>query len=233
MEETEDSSNRLHQGRHRQPGTTPIPPQLSGLIIRLANAASGYNDAVRIENEVAALAVARAALEKEGSTNLEHLIPRVFGWGSAADGQQGWIVQERMRGRPLLGEFDGLSAASKERLLGQMAEILGCFQRHELPAMIEGYGGLGFGLEGELVSAPLSILDDGPFASYEALVKATVVSKLNKADADPRIRGWRPNGVRERIDNFLAKGLHSAMAGLGPFKKCLVHADYCECLLSQ
>ena len=71
----------------RQPGTHDVPHGLSVFVIRLANPVSGCNDTVRVENEVAALSLARDALGSE----LSHLVHRVFGWGSAKD-RQGWIL---------------------------------------------------------------------------------------------------------------------------------------------
>ncbi|MCJ1378392.1 hypothetical protein MMC17_001490 [Xylographa soralifera] len=81
------------------------------------------------------------------------------------------------------------------------------------------YGGLGFGPLGEYVSAPISILDAGPFSTYEDLVKATVQSKLVQADTDSQVEGWRANGVRARLDKFIEEGFHAVMENMGSFPK--------------
>ena len=86
-----------HNQAQRQPGTHTIPPGLDAFIIRLPNPISGYNDKIRVQNEVAALSVARDALQAK----FPGFVPRVFGWGSAKHGR-GWILQEHMAGRPLL-----------------------------------------------------------------------------------------------------------------------------------
>lgn len=215
--EATDARNRAQW----QPGTHAIPPGLGKFIIRLPNPISGYNDKTRVENEVASLSLARNALQAK----FPGLIPRVFGWGSARDGQ-GWILQEFMTGSPLLDDFGQMSDVDKASILRQMADVLSNFQMIELPATIRDYGGLGFGSSGEYVSAPMSIMDAGPFPAYEDLVRATILSKLTKADTDLHVEGWRPNGVRARLDKFIAEGLHVVMENMRGFPKALVHADF-------
>ena len=208
----------------RQPGTNEIPRGLDKFIIRLPNPISGYNDKTRVENEVASLSIAHDALQAK----FPGFIPRVFGWRSARDGQ-GWILQEYMAGSPLLDDFGQMSDVDKACILRQMADVLSSLQLIELPPSVRDYGGLGFGSSGEYVSAPLSIMDAGPFPTYGELVKATVQSKLNKADTDPQVDGWRANGVRTRLEKFLVEGLHVAMKSMGSFPKALVHADFSMC----
>ncbi|KAL9102564.1 MAG: hypothetical protein Q9163_002314 [Psora crenata] len=210
-----------HNRARRQPGTHEIPPGLDLFILRLPNPTSGYNNKIRVENEVAALSIARDALQAK----FPGFIPRVFGWGSAKY-DQGWILQEHMAGCPLLDHFGQMSDEDKAFMLGQMAEVLTILQQYQLPATIRGYGGLDFGPSGECISGPLSILDAGPFTTYEGLVKAAIQSKLAKADTDPQVEGWRANGVRARLDAFIAEGLHVAMENMGTFPKVLVHADF-------
>lgn len=123
------------------PGTQEIPCGLSTFVIRLTNPAAGYDDKVRVENEVAALAVDRDALR----TKLPHLVPRVFGWCSASNGQ-GWIVEEGMPGTLLLEEFDCMSDKDKDTILGQMAAILSAFNDFHFP--------IPFGNTEALTSAP-------------------------------------------------------------------------------
>ncbi|KAL8839661.1 MAG: hypothetical protein Q9170_001667 [Blastenia crenularia] len=133
-----------------------------------------------------------------------------------------------MAGSPLLDDFDQMSDEDKGFILRQMAAVLTILQQYQIPSTIQGYGGLGFGPSGEYVSAPLSIMDAGPFTTYEGLVKATIQSKLAKADMDPQVEGWRANGLRVRLDRFIAEGLHVAMENMGAFPKVLVHADFNE-----
>ena len=210
-----------HSQAQRQPGTHSIPPGLDTFIIRLPNPISGYNDKIRVQNEVAALSIARDALQAK----FPDFVPRVYGWGSARNGH-GWILQEHMAGKPLLDDFHQMSDDDKAFMLGQMADVLTILQRYQLPTTIKDYEGLDFGPSGEYVSAPMSILNAGPFTTYAGLVKATIQSKLAKADTDPQVQGWRANGVRARLDKFIAEGFHVAMENMGNFPKVLVHADF-------
>ena len=213
--------SHLASPAQRQPGTHPIPPGIDTFIIRLPNPVSGYNDSIRVENEVAALSLAREALQAK----FPALVPRVFGWGSGQLGQ-GWILEEHMAGSPLLDDFGEMTDEDKANILGQMADVLVTLQRYQLPSTVRDFGGLGFGPSGEYNSAPISILNAGPFATYGDLVKATIQSKLVKADSDPQVQGWQANGIRARLDKFIADGLHSALDDLGNFPKVLVHADF-------
>lgn len=215
------ASGAQNQAR-RQPGTHTTPPGLDTFIIRLPNPVCGFNDKIRVENEVAALSIARDALQAK----FPGFIPRVFGWGSARHGQ-GWILQEHMAGSPLLDDFRRMNDEDKASILRQMADVLTILQRHQLPATIRDYGGLDIGPSGEYVSAPISILDAGPFTTYVDLVRATSQSKLAEADTNPQVEGWGANGVRARLDKFIAEGLHVAMENMGNFPKVLVHADFC------
>ena len=157
----------------RQPGTYAVPAGLDNFILRLPNPTSGYNDRTRVENEVAALALARSGLQ----ARYPGLIPRVFGWESARNGQ-GWMLQEYMHGSPLLDDFNQMSDDDRAIILNQMADILTILQQHKLPATIRQYGGLDFGPLGEYVSDPMSIFCSGPFKTYEEFVRATIESKL-------------------------------------------------------
>ena len=99
-------------------------------------------------------------------------------------------------------------------------------KRHQLPDTIQGFGGLGFRPSGEYISAPMSIFAAGPLSPYEDFVKATISSKLTKADNDAQVGGWRANGVRARLDKFLSDGFHTVMRRMGNHPKALVHADF-------
>ena len=213
-----------HNRAQQPPGTHIIPQGLDTFILRLPNPTSGYNNEIRVENEVAALSIARDAL----NAKFPGLVPRVFDWESARHGQ-GWILQEYMAGCPLLADFGHMSDEVKACILGQMADVLTTLQQYELPATVRDFGGLDFGPSGEYISGPLSILHAGPFTKYGDLVKATVQSKLTKADADSQVEGWRANGIRFRLDKFIAEGFYGIMKEMGAFPKVLVHADFSKC----
>ena len=110
-----------------------------------------------------------------------------------------------------------------------MAGVLACFQRYKLPDSIQEYGGVCFDNAGRYYSAPLGVMDDGPFSTYEAFVRGAIRSKLRQADQDPQVDGWRDNRLRGRLDHFLTSGLrHAVKDSVGKLDKVLVHADLCK-----
>lgn len=211
--------------RAKQPGCQTIPVDEETFICRVPNPLSGYNDKVRVQNEVAALSLAREALQP---SLLSHLVPRVYGWASAENGRNGWILQQYMSGSGPLAEFSSWSEEDKANILDQMADVLACLQRFQLPSTIDRYGGVGFDAEGNYVNTALSMYDAGPFETYPELLRATITSKLIKADGDSRVRGWRDNGIRARLDEFLNRGLPTLLQGVASLDKVLVHADFCK-----
>jgi hypothetical protein len=212
--------------QHTQPGTSALPKDTSAIVFRMANPASGYNDRTRIENEVAALSLAREALQP----TLSRLIPEVYGWASAKNGQ-GWIVQQLMPGESLTESFGLLSVDDKTSVLGQIADVLACLQRYELPISINAFGGVGFDESGRYCSTEMSVEKAGPFMKYEDLLRARITTKLEKANGDPWVRGWRENGVRARLDKFVTHGLAATLPENINTKKVLVHADLSKCFL--
>lgn len=131
-----------------------------------------------------------------------------------------------MPGSRLLEDFDNMSHANKATILEQMAKILAALQNCKLPPTVREFGGLQFGPSGDLISAPLSIMESGPFATYTDLVRATIESKLVKSDRNSTIQGWRANEIRARLDRFTKEGVDQIMAKLGIWPKVLVHADF-------
>ncbi|PNS20973.1 Acyl-CoA dehydrogenase family member 10 [Sphaceloma murrayae] len=219
---TREASHGLAPIPSELPGTQPIPGDHHEFVIRLPNPLSGYNDEVRVENEIASLQLARNALEPE----LPNLVPHVFGWASAKDGQQGWIMQEFKQGKALLEDFEGMDDEKRAAILGQMADILMALQKYRLPKSIREYGGIAFNTAGDIVSAPMSIHQAGPFRSYNDLVLATIRTKLLKADSEARLQGWHGQGIRARLHDFLEERFGFAMSLVTTLDKTLVHGDF-------
>lgn len=212
--------------RRVAPGTSPIPPGNSTFLIRLSNAASGLNQANRVENEVAAMDLARQALRP---INLAHVIPDVYGWAPAANGAQGWILMEYKSGINLLSKeitISSLRDDKKHTILSQMAEILGAFQRLLLPESITKFGGLTFNGQGEIVSAEMTIVSGGPFATYEEMQKAFWQSEISEADRNPLINGWKDTDLRSRLDRFADEEIPRIISEYpASERKVLVHGD--------
>ena len=187
-------------------------------VFRLSNAAAGLNDVNRVENEVATMSLFRDAMSHIST----HIVPEVYGWGSAANGQ-GWILQEHMTGKSLT--FKSMRMQDKRKIILQIAEIFEALQRYRLPDTVKEYGGLRFDEHGVIVSAPMTLIDGGPFQSYEALYSEIINSQLILAEQSTILQGWQPNGVRRRLDQFLKEGLHQIMPQGESNTKVLVHGD--------
>lgn len=157
------------------------------------------------------------------------LIPEVYGWGSAAK-DQGWILHQYMPGKKLDFVMRTLELEDKKPILRQLAEIIKALQDYELPNTIQGYGGLTFDTLGNIISAQLTLLRGGPYPTYEAYYKGLLQAHLEQADNNAVILGWELNGVRKRLDRFLAEQIDKIIQDCGPNKKTLVHGDFSEYL---
>jgi hypothetical protein len=95
-----------------KPGTVTLPAEEADVVVRISN------PEVRIQNEVAAMALMRQALVND----YDSLVPAVFGWAPSSNGC-GWIVQQYMRGTPLDKGFEALDDESLRRGSSQIAKI--------------------------------------------------------------------------------------------------------------
>lgn len=218
------SPTELGSASQRQPGTLPLPVGVSSLVIRLPNAATGLNNFNRVQNVVAAISLMREALKDFSPL----LVPAVYGWASADQGQ-GWILQEYMPGSLQDEALETMTLQDQIFILGQMAEVLGALQRFELPCTIKEYGGLNFDESGHIVSAEMTILHAGPFRKHAMLYTEMLRSQLLAADKNVVLKGWRPSGVRERLDHFIAQGIDRIIQSIDPERKVLVHGDFSTC----
>ena len=164
----------------------------------------------RVQNEVAILAMASAALR-----HIEpNVVPRIFGWGGASHEKPGWILQELMPGVPLDEVFGDMSLDQKRGILAQMAAMLKALQDYPLPESIKGWGGVTFDDSGVIVSAAMTTVGSGPWSSLQDSYLGRLKVALAKADKNPHLRGWHANGVRERIDAFIERGLPAQFSDL-------------------
>jgi hypothetical protein len=193
--------------------------------MRLANPdAEDMNKTNRVENEVAIISLASRALDHHKPS----IVPSVYGWGSAAaPSSQGWILQQMMPGSPV--DLDKLDTEHQKVVLSQMAGILSALQKAQLPASVTGFGGLTIDARGQIVSAPMTTVDAGPWPSYQDSFTARFQIALEKADASPYIKGWQANGVRTRIEAFIRLGLSKQFQALNAKgDKCIIHGDFGE-----
>lgn len=182
------------------------------------------NQKTRVENEVAIISLAASAL----SSFEPHVVPSVYGWGSAATpSSQGWILQELMPGTPVDESFESMHLDRKKNILAQMAKFLKALQDFRLPESITEYGGVTFDDSGRIVSTSMTSVGSGPWPSYEAHFRDRLQLALQNADANPYIRGWHANGVRQRLDAFLKSGVPEQFESLeSKHDKAIVHADF-------
>lgn len=219
------TTNQASKYEPQQPGCVPIPNGTKELIFRLTNPnAEGMNQTTRVENEVATIALASDAL----AGFVPHVVPSVYAWGSAAiKSSQGWIIQELMPGAPVDESFDAMDLQQKCRIFAQMAQLLKSLQAYKLPNSITGFGGVTFDDAGHIISAAMTSVGAGPWPSYEASFKGRLEVALRKADENPYIKGWRANGVRERLDAFVERGIPAQFETLcSKDDRVIVHADF-------
>lgn len=216
-----------------QPGTIPLPAHTTSFIIRLANAdpRTGINNTNRIESEVAFMMLVREAL---ASSKYRHIIPDVYAWAPTSSGPsgQGFSMQEYKWGTIPYRGFDKLSLEDKSVVFGQMADILALLQKFEVPGTVEKFGGLKFDGEGRIISAQMSLYKGEPTTSYKDFMTAIFRVKLQEADENPVIQGWRGNGVRARIEQFINVRLGEILKGYEGVRKSLVHSDFSKFSLS-
>ncbi|SMQ51036.1 unnamed protein product [Zymoseptoria tritici ST99CH_3D7] len=217
-------------------GFEPIPKGTSKLIMRLTNSsAMGIDPTYRVENEVAAMHLASAAL-----SSLQHgrkVVPSVYGWASAAGGgsngseSQGWTLQEALPGIELDAALPQLTLEQKAGIMAQLAEIIGALQKYNLPSTVTGFGGLSIVSSGPttadtIVSGPSPLESAGPWDSYEAFFRQLLSKALASTDTNPHIDGWRGTELRAGLDIFLQDGIAALFRKLlSRDSRVLTHAD--------
>jgi hypothetical protein len=214
-----DDGSALQGRKKRQSCTVPLPADVPpAIIVRLSNSkAMDMNNANRVENEVAAMHLARKAVNRlssgssSSSSDLAGIIPAVYAWkttadpSGVADHQFGWTVMEYMPGVPLDEQFKTFSHEDKSRVVDQVARVLAALQAIEFPAGVDLYGGLTIdeGCTGIVRSGQSPLLVGGPFGDYAAFSAAKLRAQLEQADGSEAVKGWHEGGLRERIDRFV------------------------------
>ena len=194
--------------------------------MRISNPKANLNEAVRVQNEVAAMCLMRQAL----STYQDRLIPNVYAWRPSTDGY-GFILQEYMPGAQLDKEMDSLDRAPQQDILRQVADVVKLIQSFPLPDSVEGYGGLAFNESGEIVSGPTTIPCGGPFSEFHEMYVQMLRRQLIESDTSERIAGWRRNGLRDRLEHFATDGLANRVAENAVPRQTLVHGDLGQSLV--
>ncbi|KAF2763253.1 hypothetical protein EJ05DRAFT_506868 [Pseudovirgaria hyperparasitica] len=223
-EPTSSDQGRKYGVSHR-PGCVSIPDGTKNLIVRLANPnAEGMHHETRIENEVAIISLAASALRDFQP----HVVPSIYAWGSAAAKSSfGWTIQELMPGTSLDELFPSMELPQKREVFAQMARLLKGLQDYQLPETITAFGGVTFDKDGKIVSAVMPTVGKGPWPSYEASFRGRIEEEFREVDENPHVQGWRGEGIRDRLDAFVERGLSAQFESLETKQdKSIVHADF-------
>jgi len=182
------------------------------------------NNAVRVENEVAAITLMRYAL----SSHESGLVPEVYGWNTAAEGR-GWIIEERMHGQALHKIFPIMSFEHQEEILQQIARVFKAIQSYELPNTITGYGGLTFGAKGEVISGATTIWFGGPSDTFKYIYAQIFEKQLEFAETTKLVNGCKENpSLRQRLRTFQCRCLEKVLKNFSVTRRTLVHGDLGE-----
>ncbi|KAI2818756.1 hypothetical protein CBS147343_9265 [Aspergillus niger] len=161
LSEPASSSSFHNPNEPLTPCTTSPPDGTLTYILRMSNPlAMGINPhASRIENEVAAMSLARQGLESYGP-GLGSLIPKIYTFCSKPSHPDDlpWVLMEYKSGVPLDEFFSYQSDTIKESIIEQVADILSGLRSCPLPPGIT-YGGLGLSTDGSIIIPNLSDSD--------------------------------------------------------------------------
>ncbi|KAK6812429.1 hypothetical protein RU639_011900 [Aspergillus parasiticus] len=163
-----DLSEPTREAYHgsRKPGTVAMPENTGRLMIRFFKPFDTYNEGVRVENKVAAMTVARLAL---ADSALHTIIPQVYGWNSGKNEPSGqaWVLEEYVPGKNLGDDFPTLPSDKQQVLLAQLAEVVKAFQDYNFPETAQGFGGLAFNADGNVLVCAIAWTDLWPRDSME------------------------------------------------------------------
>jgi hypothetical protein len=116
----------------------------------------------------------------------------------------------------------------RKNVLKQMADILALIQKFKLPETVKSIGGLTFDEDNHVISAQMTLYKGEPCADYLEFMRAMFRNKLAEVDENPVIEGWKANGVRARLDEFIKSGLPEILKDLQNVRKVIVHSDFSE-----
>jgi len=169
------------------------------------------------------------------------IVPQVYAWsktGGPAD--NGWIIEQHMPGVDIEADFHtNLSRDAQRHVLGQVAEVLKTVQDFKLPATASGFGGLAFDndkleKDNNVIGGPFVVEPyTGPYPDMKSFYKGMLSAQLKEADRSAVAKGWRENGLRERLDAFADRGLESLLskALAKEVEPCLIIGDVGMCYI--
>ncbi|KAJ7273028.1 kinase-like domain-containing protein [Mycena rebaudengoi] len=210
-----------------QPGTVPLPTSgiLHSLLVRILKTELGALPE-RVQNEVAALALAREPLRPVVR------LPDVYAWseGRGAD-ETPFIVLELLPGVPLDTLWPNLALPARVPIISQIADIFLTMRSTPLPVSPDSgnytFGGLGFSPSGEITTAVHPDSRGGPFRSSADQWISMLSYQLRYAGENQYIMGWK-GPLRSRLDSFIADKEHGFQAILqqAATDPIFVHGDF-------
>lgn len=235
------------QGSQQRQACTVLPPAegVSTLIVRLSNPnGTGLNETNRVQNEVAAMKLARDAVGQLGEEYVD-IVPALYAWKAsshlsspnskthtsrAEEATFGWTVMDYKSGQPLDEQFRTFSLDEKKRVVGKIARVYSAIQLVQLPVGVKSFGGLTIDdTTGAIIGGQGALWHSEPWPTYAAFVVYRMKQWLEGVDKSVILGGWRENGVRERVDMlFTEEKLIEVLeaAGIDPKQKSLLHFDF-------
>lgn len=203
-----------------QDGVSPLPDDVSELIIRLTSLNTDLNRDIQVQSEAAAMCLFKEAL---GPLD-QSLVPTLYGWASNSDGH-GWLLTGLLPGESLGDKFEVLEQESKRFIITQIAQILKHIQSYTLPSTVKGYGGLAFAEDGAIVVGGTPFPGGGPSTTHSALYAEYLDTQMARSEQCKVIKGWKDTDIPSR----LAK-LNNTFSGVREWEKdlrpTLVHGDF-------
>jgi hypothetical protein len=218
------------------PGTVPLPAGSIKAVIRLSEPDSMLNEDIRVQNEVAVMTLIRKALEPYGK---ESVVPLIYGWSPTVGGT-GWTLIEHMSGVNIVEEFPSLDLDKKRDILRDMALIFKCIQSYQLPQKLQGYGGLNYDEDGDMILGKTPIAGGGPCNSLADLYSEYFQTQTVFAEKCKVIQGWKDStkNLKLRLERFAAEGLKPLLQKNLKPRSTIVHGDFGKhsstlCLISS
>lgn len=227
----------------KKPCTT-LPPVdgISTLMLKLSNPkAEGLNNINRVENDVITSSLIRESLSRH-APEMADIVPAIYAWEPFADpspdadeASSGWTLMEYRPGSNLDRQFGEMSEHEQHAVMAQVATILSAIQAVQLPAGVNGLGGLAIASDGSIVTGQRPLLPGGPWPSYADMLAAKLRFQLDgDAEDSTVLRGWRTNeALRERLDAFISgPAIEQVLehGGVDTGHRVLTHGDFSKAL---
>ncbi|KAF7353709.1 Aph phosphorylate [Mycena venus] len=222
-------ANALTKPGNTQPGTVALSTgHTQDLVVRLLKTELGAIPE-RVQNEVAALFLARQPLASVVR------VPEVYAW-SEGRGPHGipFIIMELLPGVPLDTIWPHLDLPTRLPILTQIGQILTVLRSIQIPVPLApsnyAFGGLTFSASGNITTTVHPDANGGPFTCAEEQWLFMLSNKLQDADKNTFIKGWKGAAqpdLRNRIDSFIEKdnGFRVILRQVAQ-EPIFVHGDY-------